>query len=193
MEAMGLEVSFAKAVRYLLTHTFITKAKKPSLYSYCREMRNQKKLKEYLKTIGYTVEVNEAWEYVQLKDTSDAKNEIETGRNENLYKFAPIEKFMIAVFWQYYAEHMAENVVVMRAQDLRDRLIKAAKMKHRKDFSESLKTLKYFNLIDFKDATRDEFPIIINPTILSVFDATKFKELMDNYKESEMDDMEEDV
>jgi hypothetical protein len=187
-ENIEFKADLAKTVRYLLAHTFITNAKKPALYQYCRENRNQKKLKDYLETIGYTIEVNEAWEYVQLKDTSDAKNEIETGRNENLYKFTPVEKFTIAVLWQYYAEHMAETNVVMRAQDLRERLINSAGVKHRKEFVETLKTLKYFNLVDYKDATRDEFPIIINPTILNIFDAGKFKELMATDDEEELEE-----
>ena len=189
MDNIEFEANLAKTVRYLLAHTFITKAKKEALYNYCREVKNQKKLKSYLETIGYTIEVNEAWEYVQLKDTSDAKNEIETGRNENLYRFTPVEKFTIAVLWQYYAEHVAENVVVMRAQDLRECLINSAGVKHRKEFIETLKTLKYFNLVDYRDATRDDFPVIINPTILNIFDAAKFKELMSNDNE---EDMEED-
>jgi hypothetical protein len=190
MENIEFEANLAKTVRYLLAHTFITKAKKEALYNYCREVKNQKKLKNYLETIGYTIEVNEAWEYVQLKDTSDAKNEIETGRNENLYRFTPVEKFTIAVLWQYYAEHVAENVVVMRAQDLRERLINSAGVKHRKEFIETLKTLKYFNLVDYKDATRDDFPVIINPTILNIFDAAKFKELMSNDNEEDMEEEE---
>ena len=99
------EVLFARVIRYLLAHTFIIGYKNRVLYDFCRNNMNKKKINNYLEKMGYYIEVNEDFESVQMLNTSDADNEIEVGKNENLYIFSKLEQFVLALCWQYYYEH----------------------------------------------------------------------------------------
>lgn len=175
---MSFDTNLARTARYLLAHTFIVRGKKPaSLYDFCREERNKKRLNECFEPFGYYVEVNPNLGYARLIDTSDALNEMEFGRTENLNKFTSLQTYMIAVLWRYYVEHMGEPEVIIRAVELRKKCLDYGGMQSKKEFSEALKLLKYYNLIECKDPTMNEFPIIILPSILGVFNEVKFKDI----------------
>ena len=184
------EVLFARVIRYLLAHTFIIGYKNRVLYDFCRNNMNKKKINNYLEKMGYYIEVNEDFESVQMLNTSDADNEIEVGKNENLYIFSKLEQFVLALCWQYYYEHKYEEEVVLSAKELRAKFLSSYDAKYKKDISEPLRTLKYFNLINYRETNSDDFAITIYPTILCVFDDSKLKNIM--MKDAEEENMEDE-
>ena len=178
-----MDMMFAKSVRTLFAKTFITREKNEKMYNYCRKEEHKNYINTYLNPLGYYIEVYSKLGVIQLKNTTEMENEIGC-RNDSLYVFSQLEQLYIMLFRQWYDEHPYENPVEISRKDFMEQVLSFFPNEKKTTYSESLRKLRYFNLISYSEGhrTTDDFNIQILPSIQFAIDEKQLEIVISNAK-----------
>lgn len=176
------EMMFAKSVRLLLAKTFIVREKNDKIYNFCRNENNKDEINKYLERIGYYITVDGNMGVVQLHNTTELENEIGS-RDESLYSFNALEQLYLLLFRQYYDEHPYENPVVISRTAFLEQVLSYAPNEKKTTYTNTLRKLKYFNLISYTESKRavEDFNITILPSIVFAVDEKRLETLLENF------------
>ena len=178
---------FKRAIRRLLDSTFILKEKDEVLYSYIKRSSNQVNISEYLKVIGYNLEVSDDFGVAMLKQNeSDDDN---YGLKRVSFKaFTGDETAILMNLWEIYLAKLETQLTVFTTYgDLISRIkfydldIKTTVIIN------SLRVLKRFSLIDFNssDLTNNnissEMPIRLYPSLMFCMNTDQMRAIMEEY------------
>ena len=188
------ETMFAKSVRTLLAKTFVVRERNEKVYNYCRNEENMKAINNYLDLIGYYITVDGVLGLVQLHNTTAVENELGS-RDDSLYSFNHLEQLYLMLFRQYYDEHPYENPVVISRTDFLEQVLSYAPNEKKTTYTNTLKKLKYFNLIHYTESKKstEDFNITILPSILFAVDEKRLESLLEHFNEEQDADMTEET
>ena len=162
---------FQKVIRTLLGHTFIVKEKDPALYQFIKRSSNQLNIAEYLEMMGYTLIMTDDVGVAKLELNDDSDNTL-VSKTENFQRFSTDEVVILLILIQMYLSKMR---TALQTCTTYGELINRIKYHERKigstSITNSLRTLKKYNLIDFSSSeitnnTSEDMTIKHYPSLL---------------------------
>ncbi len=177
-------ILFKKSIRKLLESTFIVKDKDEKLYQFVARGSNRTNISEYLRLIGYNLNVNDEHGVAMLfQDETDDEN---VGlKRTNLLTFDGTQMKTLLALWQTYLSKCTyEREVYVSVGEIVDRLKYygiSQDMNHT-SFKETLLMFRRFNLINFKGNEFEEDMLIrLYPSLSFCMDISQLKEVIKDY------------
>ncbi len=150
---------FMKAIRYMLAHTYILKAKEEELYSFVSDESNLQKVNDYLAMIGFQVNVQYSRGVAVMRTSAESLPRTMLCEE----RFRNYEMQLLIIFWIAYQEKTATaQPTILKYRELTDlinsRGIEVARDKRKLNMT--LKKFKDYDLIDYKEKDLSEETII---------------------------------
>ena len=177
-------ILFKKSIRKLLESTFIVKDKDEKLYQFVARGSNRINISEYLRLIGYNLNVNDEHGVAMLfQDETDDEN---VGlKRTNLLTFDGTQMKTLLALWQTYLSKCTyEREVYVSVGEIVDRLkyYGISQDMNQTSFKETLLMFRRFNLINFKgNEFAEDMLIRLYPSLSFCMDISKLKEVIRDY------------
>ena len=175
------EFFFKKSVRYFLSHTSLVQRKEPELFAFISEDSNYEELRTYFAMMNYDFVVSPECAYIKPL-TDDLE-----GKDACIVRFKKEEIRFIVVLWLMLIEKIerGEELSVTMGE-LTDR-ISAYKLEVSQDkrkLNPTMKLLKNYNLIDYKESDKGEDKkIYLNPYLQFGWDISQLQNVVDEYSQ----------
>lgn len=175
-------ILFKRCIRKLLDSTFIVGDKDEKLYAFISRESNRQDISDYLRMIGFDVQVDTNVRIAVLKP-HEADEEAVGLKRANVVSFTTEQYHLLLVLWEVYLENLgysSENVVLRG--DLIDK-IKAYEVDVDKSkLSTAMKIFKKYDLIDYdvKDDS-EEAIITLYPSLQFGWDIAQFQTVAAEY------------
>lgn len=175
-------ILFKRCIRKLLDSTFIVGDKDEKLYSFISRESNRQDISDYLRMIGFDVQVDTNVRIAMLKP-HEADEETVGLKRANVVSFTTEQYHLLLVLWEVYLENLgysSENVVLRG--DLIDK-IKAYEVDVDKSrLSTAMKIFKKYDLIDYDVKDESEEAIItLYPSLQFGWDIAQFQTVTAEY------------
>lgn len=175
-------ILFKRCIRKLLDSTFIVGDKDEKLYSFISRESNRQDISDYLRMIGFDVQVDTNVRIAMLKP-HEADEEAVGLKRANVVSFTTEQYHLLLVLWEVYLENLgysSENVVLRG--DLIDK-IKAYEVDVDKSrLSTAMKIFKKYDLIDYDVKDESEEAIItLYPSLQFGWDIAQFQTVTAEY------------
>ena len=177
-------ILFKKSIRKLLESTFIVKDKDEKLYQFVARGSNRINISEYLRLIGYNLNVNDEHGVAMLfQDETDDEN---VGlKRTNLLTFDGTQMKTLLALWQTYLSKCTyEREVYVSVGEIVDRLkyYGISQDMNQTSFKETLLMFRRFNLINFKgNEFAEDMLIRLYPSLSFCMDISQLKEVIRDY------------
>ncbi len=178
------QILFKKSIRKLLDATFIVKDKDEKLYQFIARGSNRENISEYLRLIGYNLNVSDEQGVAMLyQDETDDEN---VGlKRTNLQSFDGTQVKFLLVLWQAYLTQCSyENEVYLTVGEIIDKLryYGITAELNQTSFKDTMIMLRKYNLIDFRgnDFT-EELKIRLYPSLMFCMDLDQLKQVIRDY------------
>ena len=178
------QILFKKSIRKLLDATFIVKDKDEKLYQFIARGSNRENISEYLRLIGYNLNVSDEQGVAMLyQDETDDEN---VGlKRTNLQSFDGTQVKVLLVLWQAYLTQCSyENEVYLTVGEIIDKLryYGITAELNQTSFKDTMIMLRKYNLIDFRgnDFT-EELKIRLYPSLMFCMDLEQLKQVIRDY------------
>ena len=177
-------ILFKKSIRKLLESTFIVKDKDEKLYQFVARGSNRINISEYLRLIGYNLNVNDEHGVAMLfQDETDDEN---VGlKRTNLQTFDGTQMKTLLTLWQTYLSKCTyEREVYVSVGEIIDRLkyYGISQDMNQTSFKETLLMFRRFNLVDFKgNEFVEDMLIRLYPSISFCMDISQLKAVIKDY------------
>lgn len=178
------QILFKKSIRKLLDATFIVKDKDEKLYQFIARGSNRENISEYLRLIGYNLNVSDEQGVAMLyQDETDDEN---VGlKRSNLQSFDGTQVKFLLVLWQAYLTQCSyENEVYLTVGEIIDKLryYGITAELNQTSFKDTMIMLRKYNLIDFRgnDFT-EELKIRLYPSLMFCMDLEQLKQVIRDY------------
>lgn len=178
------QILFKKSIRKLLDATFIVKDKDEKLYQFIARGSNRENISEYLRLIGYNLNVSDEQGVAMLyQDETDDEN---VGlKRTNLQSFDGTQVKFLLVMWQAYLTQCSyENEVYLTVGEIIDKLryYGITAELNQTSFKDTMIMLRKYNLIDFRgnDFT-EELKIRLYPSLMFCMDLEQLKQVIHDY------------
>ena len=178
------QILFKKSIRKLLDATFIVKDKDEKLYQFIARGSNRENISEYLRLIGYNLNVSDEQGVAMLyQDETDDEN---VGlKRSNLQSFDGTQVKVLLVLWQAYLTQCSyENEVYLTVGEIIDKLryYGITAELNQTSFKDTMIMLRKYNLIDFRgnDFT-EELKIRLYPSLMFCMDLEQLKQVIRDY------------
>lgn len=186
-------ILFKRCIRKLLDSTFIVGDKDEKLYSFISRESNRQDISDYLRMIGFDVQVDINVRIAMLKP-HEADEEAVGLKRANVVSFTTEQYHLLLVLWEVYLENLgysSENVV--QRGDLIDK-IKAYEVDVDKSrLSTAMKIFKKYDLIDYDVKDESEEAIItLYPSLQFGWDIAQFQTVTAEYMKNGNGIVEED-
>ncbi len=178
------QVFFKKSIRKLLESTFIVKDKDEKLYQFVARGSNRINISEYLRLIGYNLNVSDEQGVAMLyQDETDDEN---AGlKRTNLKTFDKTQMKTLLVLWQIYlskCSYMREVHVSISEIIVRLKYYGICQGMNQTSFKETLLMFRKFNLIDFQgNDFVDDMSVRLYPSLSFCMDIGQLKEIIKEY------------
>lgn len=175
-------ILFKRCIRKLLDSTFIVGDKDEKLYSFISRESNRQDISDYLRMIGFDVQVDTNVRIAMLKP-HEADEEAVGLKRANVVSFTTEQYHLLLVLWEVYLENLGysnENVVLRG--DLIDK-IKAYEVDVDKSrLSTAMKIFKKYDLVDYDVKDESEEAIItLYPSLQFGWDIAQFQTVAAEY------------
>ncbi|MDD6258436.1 MAG: DUF4194 domain-containing protein [Erysipelotrichaceae bacterium] len=178
------QILFKKSIRKLLDATFIVKDKDEKLYQFIARGSNRENISEYLRLIGYNLNVSDEQGVAMLyQDETDDEN---VGlKRTNLQSFDGTQVKFLLVLWQAYLTQCSyENEVYLTVGEIIDKLryYGITAELNQTSFKDTMIMLRKYSLIDFRgnDFT-EELKIRLYPSLMFCMDLDQLKQVIRDY------------
>ena len=177
-------ILFKKSIRKLLESTFIVKDKDEKLYQFVARGSNRINISEYLRLIGYNLNVNDEHGVAMLfQDETDDEN---VGlKRTNLLTFDGTQMKTLLALWQTYLSKCTyEREVYVSVGEIVDRLkyYGISQDMNQTSFKETLLMFRRFNLINFKgNEFAEDMLIRLYPSLCFCMDIGQLKQVIREY------------
>jgi len=178
------QILFKKSIRKLLDTTFIIKDKDERLYQFVARGSNRENIAEYLRLIGYNLNVADEQGVIMLyQDETDDEN---VGlKRTNLQTFDSTQVKLLLVMWQaFLSKSSYEREVYLTVGDIIDKLkfYGISAELNQTSFKENMKLLRRFNLIDFRgDDFVEDLSVRLYPSLMFCMDIGQLKKVISEY------------
>ena len=178
------QILFKKSIRKLLDTTFIVKDKDEKLYQYIARGSNRDNISEYLRLIGYNLNVADEHGVIMLyQDETDDEN---VGlKRTNLQSFDGTQiKFLLVMCQAFLTKHSYEREVYLTVGDIIDKLkfYGVSTELNQTSFKDNMKLLRRYNLIDFRgDDFTEDLSIRLYPSLMFCMDIEQLKQVISQY------------
>lgn len=183
-------ILFKRCVRKLLESTFILRDKDERLYAFLSRESNRQDVSEYLRMIGFDVQVDEKTG-VGMLIISEEDAETVGLKRANVVTFSNLQYHLLLVLWKVYLENLgySEGNFVTKG-DLIDKIRSYGVVLVKSELNTSLKLFKKYNLIGYdENESGENMKIQLYPSLQFGWDVPQFQTVAGEYLK--LDDMEE--
>ena len=173
---------YQRCIRKLLESTFILKSKDEKLYRFISVESNYKAISDYLKIIGFDVELKDKYDICMLVQNKMDPDMIGM-RQANAVTFNSIQNYLLLILWKIYLENLGVNEGnFVTKGDLIDRIKSYGVPLSKTDLNMALKLFKKYYLINFADNDNGEdSKIELYPSLQFKWDVSQFLEIIKGY------------
>lgn len=178
------QILFKKSIRKLLDTTFIVKDKDEKLYQFVARGSNRENIAEYLRLIGYNLNVADEQGVIMLyQDETDDEN---IGlKRTNLQTFDGTQIKFLLVMWQaFLTKYSYEKEVYLTVGDIVDKLkfYGVSAELNQTSFKDNMKLLRRYNLIDFRgDDFVEDLSVRLYASLMFCMDINQLKQVISQY------------
>lgn len=183
-------ILFKRCVRKLLESTFILRDKDERLYAFLSRESNRQDVSEYLRMIGFDVQVDEKTG-VGMLIISEEDAETVGLKRANVVTFSNLQYHLLLVLWKVYLENLgySEGNFVTKG-DLIDKIRSYGVVLVKSELNAALKLFKKYNLIGYdENESGENMKIQLYPSLQFGWDVPQFQTVAGEYLK--LDDMEE--
>lgn len=180
---------FKKSVRKLLDTTFILKEKDERLYHYIAKESNRLDISEYLKLIGFDIQVDDKCKLAMLIAAEDDEDTVGL-KKANVITFTTLQYHLLLVLWGVYLENLGydENNMILKG-DLIDKIKAYGLIPGQSEMNVALKLFKKHNFINYDEKESGEDAIIeLYPSLQFGWDVPQFKTIAEQYLHQDSQD-----
>lgn len=173
---------FKRCIRKLLESTFLLQDKDEKLYQFIARESNRQDISQYLRTIGFDVQVDEKTGLAMLT-ASEEDADLVGLKRANVVTFTPLQYHLLLVLWKVYLENLgySEGNFVTKG-DLIDKIKSYGVPVVKAELNAAFRLFKKYSLINFnEDESGEEMKIQLYPSLQFGWDLTQFQTVAREY------------
>ena len=173
---------FKRCIRKLLESTFLLQDKDEKLYQFIARESNRQDISQYLRTIGFDVQVDEKTGLAMLT-ASEEDADLVGLKRANVVTFTPLQYHLLLVLWKVYLENLgySEGNFVTKG-DLIDKIKSYGVPVVKAELNAAFRLFKKYSLINFnEDESGEEMKIQLYPSLQFGWDLAQFQTVAREY------------